>query len=115
MLSPGNERCVTRDSPAGWPRIASAAFCAEPRKAIDFLCDAFGFEVELLVESEHGDLLHSQLVLGGGLVMVAGERSGATTTDFGEGCWVDRSFPAVAPEGHGWWFTQRVSGGDRRR
>ncbi|HVV48436.1 MAG TPA: VOC family protein [Polyangia bacterium] len=30
------------------------------------------------------------------------------TTDHGEGYWVDRSYCAIDPEGHHWWFMQRL-------
>lgn len=30
--------------------------------------------------------------------------------DYGEAYWADRSYGAVDPEGHLWWFTQRVRG-----
>ena len=30
--------------------------------------------------------------------------------DYGEEYWADRSYGAVDPEGHLWWFTQRVRG-----
>jgi uncharacterized glyoxalase superfamily protein PhnB len=36
------------------------------------------------------------------------------TTDYGEGYWADRSYGAVDPEGHMWWFMQRVRTGDGR-
>jgi len=38
--------------------------------AIDWLCAAFGFEVQLKVEGEGGRIEHSELVLGGGLIMI---------------------------------------------
>jgi uncharacterized glyoxalase superfamily protein PhnB len=31
-----------------------------------------------------------------------------STTDYGEGYWADRTYEAVDPEGHRWWFMQRV-------
>jgi uncharacterized glyoxalase superfamily protein PhnB len=31
------------------------------------------------------------------------------TTDYGEEYWVDRSYEAQDPEGHGWYFMQRMS------
>ncbi len=31
------------------------------------------------------------------------------TTDYGEDYWADRSYAAVDPEGHRWWFSQRMS------
>ena len=30
------------------------------------------------------------------------------TTDYGEDYWADRTYQAVDPEGHVWWFMQRV-------
>ncbi|MFY9341860.1 MAG: VOC family protein [Planctomycetota bacterium] len=58
--------------PAGWPRLSLALFYADPRRAIDFLCRAFGFEVRLLVEGKDGRVEHSELEFGEALVMVAG-------------------------------------------
>jgi len=59
------------DSPPGWPRISSALFYEEAAMAIAWLCRAFGFEVRLKVEAEDGGILHSELVFGQGVVMVA--------------------------------------------
>lgn len=56
--------------PAGWPRISSAMFYEDPARAIDWLQRAFGLEPRLVVESEDGDIVHSELTLGEGLVMV---------------------------------------------
>jgi uncharacterized glyoxalase superfamily protein PhnB len=62
---------MTFAPPAGWPRISSSLVYDEPKKAIDFLCKAFGFELKLLVEHD-GIVAHSQLVMDGGLIMVGG-------------------------------------------
>ncbi len=62
-----------REPPPGWPRISAAIFYAEPAKAIDWLCQAFGFEVRLKVEGEGGRIDHSELLLGDGVVMVGGD------------------------------------------
>jgi uncharacterized glyoxalase superfamily protein PhnB len=141
--------------PDGWPRISSALFYDDAAAAIDWLCEAFGFEVRLRVEGEGGRIEHSELVYGDGLVMVgsAGDRheravplpsksprsvggantqalcvavedaeahcararaAGATildeptVTDYGEDYWADKNYRAVDPEGHHWWFMQRV-------
>ena len=148
---------TTHEPPPGWPRISSAVAYRDAKAAIAFLQAAFGFEVRLLVEGADGDVQHSQLTLGGGLVMVHGERTGDAahggierrsplsaggvntqammvfvddadahcararaagarivteprTTDYGPDHWADRSYQAADPEGHGWWFTQRVRG-----
>ncbi|MGE3172017.1 MAG: VOC family protein [Planctomycetota bacterium] len=34
-----------------------------------------------------------------------------TTTDYGDDYWADRSYAAVDPEGHLWWFMQRMRTG----
>lgn len=139
--------------PSGWPRISSAVYYDDAAAAIDFLCQAFGFEVRLRVEGEGGRIEHSELVFGGGgddgLIMVgtAGKRdfcaspratggqntqsmcicvddadahceraraAGATivtppqTTDYGDDYWADRTYLAADPEGHRWYFMQRV-------
>lgn len=149
---PGDIRM--KSTPKGWPRISSAVFYEEPRKAIDFLCAAFGFELKVLVEGEGGLVLHSQLIYGEGMIMVGGagpaaksgrERcispksagggntqgmmvfvddaeahcaqaraAGAVITqepeihDHGEDYWADKSYGALDPEGHHWWFCERV-------
>ncbi len=61
-----------KSAPKGWPRISSAVYYEEPRKAIDWLCKAFGFEVKLLVEGDDGLVHHSELVYGEGMIMVSG-------------------------------------------
>ena len=144
--------------PPGWPRISAALFYSDPRRAIDWLGTAFGFEVRLLVEGPNGRVEHSELAYGDGLVMVGGvgpgyvkdgqpwrERlaspgmvggrttqnlclhvddvdahcararaAGASicyepqTTDYGDDYWADRSYACFDPEGHLWWFMQRV-------
>lgn len=33
-----------------------------------------------------------------------------STTDYGDDYWVDRSYRAEDPEGHQWWFMQRLRG-----
>ncbi|MGD9599724.1 MAG: VOC family protein [Steroidobacteraceae bacterium] len=33
-----------------------------------------------------------------------------TTNDYGDDYWTDRSYLAVDPEGHRWWFMQRLKG-----
>jgi uncharacterized glyoxalase superfamily protein PhnB len=60
-----------KPTPKGWPRISATIFYPDARAAIDWLCKGFGFEVRLKVEGEAGRIEHSELVLGGGVVMVA--------------------------------------------
>jgi uncharacterized glyoxalase superfamily protein PhnB len=59
-----------KPTPPGWPRISTALYYEDPNKAIDWLCNAFGFEIQLKITGDDGKLHHSELVYGGGLVMV---------------------------------------------
>jgi uncharacterized glyoxalase superfamily protein PhnB len=61
-----------KPTPPGWPRISSSIYYDDAAKAIDWLCEAFGFEVILKVEGEGGRIEHSELGFGGGLIMVCG-------------------------------------------
>ncbi|MBI3369682.1 MAG: VOC family protein [Burkholderiales bacterium] len=60
-------------TPPDWPRFSSAVVYADAAKAIDWLCEAFGFEVRLKVEGDDGRIVHSELEYGDGLLMVAQE------------------------------------------
>jgi uncharacterized glyoxalase superfamily protein PhnB len=62
-----------KPTPADWPRFSSAIFYRDAAAAIDWLCDAFGFEVRLKVEGDNGRIEHSELTYGEGLLMVAQE------------------------------------------
>ena len=139
-----------KPTPEGWPRISSALYYADAARAIDWLCEAFGFEVRIKVETDDGHVAHSELTFGGGVVMVAeagaGESPGRapsqldgrntqslflyvddaeahcerarkagarivtepTVTDYGEDHWADKGYACVDPEGHHWWFAERV-------
>jgi uncharacterized glyoxalase superfamily protein PhnB len=148
-----------KPTPSGWPRLSSSVFYDDPRAAIDWLCQAFGFEVRLKVEGDDGVIHHSELCFGEALIMVSGtggketwqalyrspqatggwitqacalfvddvdahhERAVAAgarvvrepvTNDYGDDYWVDRTYGALDPEGHLWWFMQRIrSSSDR--
>ncbi len=146
-----------KPTPAGWPRISSSLHYREPAAMIDWLCEAFGFELRLKVEGEGGRIEHSELTYGDGLIMVGGERfeeaeqrfgsrwlspltAGGNTQslmvyvddldahcatarakgarivsepslhDYGDDYWADRSYGCLDPEGHSWWFSQRIRG-----
>ncbi|MGH8106173.1 MAG: VOC family protein [Arenimonas sp.] len=146
-----------KDTPKDWPRISSGLYYQDAAKMIDWLCDAFGFEIKIKVEGENGRIEHSELTYGGGLIMVGEERVGAasrwnvdmksplsvggtntqglmiyvddvdahceharaagakivdepTLHDYGDEYWADRSYGAIDPEGHLWWFSQRLRG-----
>jgi uncharacterized glyoxalase superfamily protein PhnB len=135
--------------------MSASVFYNDPKAAIDWLCRAFGFEVQLKVEGEGGAIVHSELKFGEGLVTVGDANgkepwqrlyrtpqsigggvtqalafylddvdahharaaaAGATvirelsTSDYGDDYWSDRSYGALDPEGHLWWFMQRLRG-----
>ena len=58
------------DPPDGWPRISPAVFYNDAAAAIDWLSRAFGFAVRERIADDQGRIVHSQLVLNGGLIMV---------------------------------------------
>jgi uncharacterized glyoxalase superfamily protein PhnB len=148
-----------KPTPKNWTRISPCVNYQDANQAIDWLCEAFGFEVRLKVEGEGGILVHSELTFGDGLLMVADERSmrakggvehhkspkslgGAVTgsymvyvddvvahcerarkagativtepkvTDYGEEYWSDRAYEARDPEGHTWYFAERLRSSD---
>jgi uncharacterized glyoxalase superfamily protein PhnB len=51
-----------------------AVWYQDPVKAIDWLCQAFGFEVRLKIQDDDGKIVHSELTFGDGVVMVGGEK-----------------------------------------
>jgi uncharacterized glyoxalase superfamily protein PhnB len=57
------------------PSITPAISYLDPRAALDFLRNAFGFELDLLIEDENGNVAHSQMVYGDGKIMVGTEWS----------------------------------------
>ena len=59
-----------KNPPDGWPRITPAVFYDDAAVAIGWLARAFGFAVQERVENDRGQIVHSQLVLNGGLIMV---------------------------------------------
>ena len=52
------------------PRLYPALRYKNAGKMIDWLCEAFGFERQLVVPGPEGVIHHAQLVLGGGMVML---------------------------------------------
>jgi uncharacterized glyoxalase superfamily protein PhnB len=60
-----------KPTPPSWPRISSSLYYEDAATAIDWLCKAFGFEVQLKIEGEGGRIEHSELVYGGGLIMIS--------------------------------------------
>lgn len=55
--------------------LMSAVCYQDPKAAIGFLEKAFGFELFMLIEDKEGNLAHSEMSYGGGVVMVGNEWS----------------------------------------
>ena len=71
--------------PSNFPQLSSSLYYRDPAAAIDWLCEAFGFELRLKVEGEPGQIVHSELVYGQALVMVSGSartRNAGGAADF---------------------------------
>jgi uncharacterized glyoxalase superfamily protein PhnB len=66
-----------KPAPDNFPRLTSAVVYLDAAKAIDWLCDAFGFELRLKVEGDDGQIIHSELTYGDGVIMVAQQQTTA--------------------------------------
>jgi len=56
---------------------------ADAAKAIDWLCDAFGFDRHLVVPGENGAIAHAQLTFGNGMLMLgSGGQHGESSRAF---------------------------------
>jgi len=75
-----------KPTPADWPRISSSLYYRDAARAIDWLCEAFGFALRLKVEGEVGQIVHSELEYGEGLIMVGQEEPEGATPRFGQRC-----------------------------
>jgi uncharacterized glyoxalase superfamily protein PhnB len=62
---------MAKNPPEGWSTLASAVFYDDAASAIDWLCAVIGFETRLRVDGDGGSVIHSELVFGDGVVMVA--------------------------------------------
>lgn len=58
------------------PTIGPLLWYRDPRAAIAWLETAFGFETRLIVDDGQGGVIHSELTLGDGYIMVVGPPSG---------------------------------------
>src|SRR5262245_31074184 len=53
--------------------LGSALAYKDPRAAIEFLQQAFGFEPTMIITDDKGAIAHSELSLGNGYIMVGSE------------------------------------------
>ena len=74
---------MRKPPPSGWPQASSSLFYREPAKAIDWLCEAFGFECRLKVEGEPGEIIYSELVYGSALISVSSAAKAGETFEPG--------------------------------
>jgi uncharacterized glyoxalase superfamily protein PhnB len=61
------------NEPSHRATLGSAVAYKDPRAAIEFLKQAFGFEPTMIITDDNGNIGHSELSLGNGYIMVAGE------------------------------------------
>lgn len=57
------------------PPVSSAVFYRDPKRAYRWLEEAFGFEPTMVILDAEGNLVHSQMGFGGGVIMVGTEWS----------------------------------------
>jgi uncharacterized glyoxalase superfamily protein PhnB len=62
------------------PTITPLLVYRDPRAALKFLQDAFGFETRLLVDDGQGGVIHSEAVFEDGVLMVFGPPAGLHAT-----------------------------------
>ena len=62
---------MPKNPPDGWTTLSSAVFYDDAVAAIDWLEKALGFETRIRVDGDAGVVIHSELVVGDGVVMVA--------------------------------------------
>jgi uncharacterized glyoxalase superfamily protein PhnB len=61
--------------PSARPACISALCYLDPKTALDWLQNAFGFEIEMIIEDGEGNPVHSELRYGNGVVMIGAEWS----------------------------------------
>ena len=59
--------------PTSRPACIPAVCYQDPGKALDWLQKAFGFEIEMIIEDDAGNPVHSELRYGNGVIMVGAE------------------------------------------
>lgn len=57
----------------------------DPRKAADWLRDAFGFEIKEMITDDDGAVVHAEAVYGNGMLMFGGHGDGETAGRAGSG------------------------------
>lgn len=81
--------------------LSSALVYKDPKAALKFLEQAFGFELTLLLEDAEGNLAHSQMNYGDSTVMVGNEWTGEHKSPASIGGWMTQTVHIQIPEGEG--------------
>ena len=71
---------MAENTPDPRPNVFPTLHYREAEAAIDWLCTAFGFERLLVVPGEHRTIVHAELRLGPGVVMLGSMHDGAGET-----------------------------------
>jgi uncharacterized glyoxalase superfamily protein PhnB len=56
--------------------VVPGLYYRNARAMIDWLCDTFGFEKQLVIPGPDGSVMHSQLTFGNGMIMIGSVASG---------------------------------------
>jgi uncharacterized glyoxalase superfamily protein PhnB len=67
------------------PSVFPSLRYRDARRAIDFLVEAFGFEVKMVVDGEEGSVAHAELAYGDGMVMLGTDRDDSYGSHVGQG------------------------------
>ena len=69
--SPRYGEAVVQNPPEGYPRISPYLYYEDGAAAIEWLTRAFGFRERMRMPGEEGRIMHAELELDGGIVMLA--------------------------------------------
>lgn len=81
--------------------LSSALVYLDPRAALEFLEEAFGFETTLLIEDAEGNLAHSQMSWGDSTVMIGNEWTAEHKSPASIGGLMTQTVHIQIPDGEG--------------
>src|SRR3990167_2108913 len=81
--------------------LSSALVYLDPKAALKFLEDAFGFETTLLIEDAAGNLAHSQMAYGDGAALIGNEWTGEHRSPASIGGLMTQTVHIQIPDGEG--------------
>jgi uncharacterized glyoxalase superfamily protein PhnB len=74
VLDPRYGEAMVQNPPSGYPRISPYLYYEDGAAAIEWLSRAFGFRERMRMPGEDGRIMHAELELDGGVVMLANPR-----------------------------------------